>query len=76
MKKTVKIICRLNRTLTLVVIDTTPINYLVLIGHADILPSLYGHVVLPQAVVGGFTTPADSRNRPYVGRNTYPSLLW
>jgi predicted nucleic acid-binding protein len=28
----------------LVVTDTTPINYLVLIGYIDILPSLYSHV--------------------------------
>jgi hypothetical protein len=24
-------------------------NYLVLIGHVEILPSLYSHVVIPQA---------------------------
>ena len=41
----------------LVVTDTTPINYLVLIGHVDILPSLYGHVVIPQAVVGDLQHP-------------------
>ena len=41
----------------LVVTETTPINYLVLIGHVDILPSLYGHVVIPQAVVGDLQHP-------------------
>jgi predicted nucleic acid-binding protein len=41
----------------LVVTDTTPINYLVLIGHVDILPSLYSHVVIPQAVVGDLQYP-------------------
>jgi predicted nucleic acid-binding protein len=41
----------------LVVTDTTPINYLVLIGHVDILPSLYSHVVIPQAVVGDLQHP-------------------
>jgi len=41
----------------LVVTDTTPINYLVLIGHVDILLSLYGHVVIPQAVVGDLQHP-------------------
>lgn len=41
----------------LVVTDTTPMNYLVLIGHVDILPALYGHVVIPQAVVGDLQNP-------------------
>jgi predicted nucleic acid-binding protein len=41
----------------LVVTDTTPINYLVLIGHVDILPSLYSHVVIPQAVLGDLQHP-------------------
>lgn len=35
----------------LVVTDTSPINYLVLIGHVDALPLLFGSVVIPQAVV-------------------------
>ena len=26
----------------IVVADTTPLNYLILIGHSDILPKLYG----------------------------------
>lgn len=34
----------------LVIADTTPINYLILIGHVDILPSLFDQVVIPQAV--------------------------
>jgi predicted nucleic acid-binding protein len=34
----------------IVVADTTPINYLVLIGEIDVLAKLYGHVVIPQAV--------------------------
>jgi predicted nucleic acid-binding protein len=41
----------------LVVTDTTPMNYLVLIGHGDILPSLYSHVVIPQAVGGDLQHP-------------------
>jgi predicted nucleic acid-binding protein len=34
----------------LVVADTTPLNYLVLIGHIDILVALYEQVVMPPAV--------------------------
>lgn len=34
----------------LVVADTSPINYLLLIGHIDILPVLFGGVILPAAV--------------------------
>jgi Predicted nucleic acid-binding protein, contains PIN domain len=34
----------------LVVADTTPINYLVLIAQIDILASLYAQVVIPSAV--------------------------
>src|SRR5215831_2994737 len=41
----------------LVVADTTPINYLVLIGQADILASLYEQVVLPSAVAAELQHP-------------------
>jgi predicted nucleic acid-binding protein len=34
----------------IVVADTTPINYLVLIGEIDVLAKLYGCVVIPRAV--------------------------
>jgi len=34
----------------IVVADTTPIHYLVLLGHADVLHTLYGHVIIPEAV--------------------------
>jgi predicted nucleic acid-binding protein len=30
--------------------DTSPINYLILINEVDILPKMYGRVVVPQAV--------------------------
>ncbi len=36
----------------LAVTDTSPIHYLILIGHADLLPILYGQVIVPQAVAG------------------------
>ena len=34
----------------IVVADTTPVNYLILIGAIDVLPRLYGRVVIPLAV--------------------------
>jgi predicted nucleic acid-binding protein len=34
----------------IVVADTSPLNYLVLIGHADVLRQLYGRVVMPAGV--------------------------
>jgi predicted nucleic acid-binding protein len=34
----------------IVVADTAPLNYLILIGHVDVLESLYGEVVIPPAV--------------------------
>jgi predicted nucleic acid-binding protein len=34
----------------IVVADTSPINYLLLIGHIDLLPRLYGRVVVPTSV--------------------------
>ncbi|MCU1242107.1 MAG: hypothetical protein JWO71_2833 [Candidatus Acidoferrum typicum] len=33
-----------------IVADTTPLNYLVLIQAAEILPNLYGTVLIPPAV--------------------------
>jgi predicted nucleic acid-binding protein len=34
----------------IVVADTSPLNYLVLIGHVDVLHRLYGRVVMPAGV--------------------------
>jgi predicted nucleic acid-binding protein len=34
----------------IVVADTSPINYLLLIGHIDILPHFYGRILVPPAV--------------------------
>lgn len=34
----------------IVIADTTPLNYLVLIDQSDLLPRLYGRVLIPQAV--------------------------
>ncbi|ETX03155.1 MAG: hypothetical protein ETSY1_01025 [Candidatus Entotheonella factor] len=34
----------------LVIADSSPIHYLLLIGHIDILPSLYGRIIIPDIV--------------------------
>jgi len=34
----------------IIVSDTTPVNYLVLIGEIELLPALYGQILLPPAV--------------------------
>lgn len=55
----------------IVVADTTPLRYLVLIDYVHVLPSLYGRIVVPPAVVSELTrdaTPTTVRtwitNRP------------
>lgn len=35
----------------MVVADTSPLNYLVLIGHINLLPQLYGRVLIPESVL-------------------------
>lgn len=35
----------------IVVADTTPLNYLILIGHPDVLHALYDKVIVPSAVL-------------------------
>lgn len=35
----------------IVIADTSPIRYLALLGHADLLPKLYGVVIVPTAVL-------------------------
>ncbi len=34
----------------IVVSDTSPLNYLLLIGYIEVLPQLYGGVLIPQAI--------------------------
>ena len=33
-----------------IVADTSPLNYLLLIGEVEVLPKLYNHIVIPEAV--------------------------
>jgi predicted nucleic acid-binding protein len=35
----------------IVVADTSPLNYLVLLGHIEILEKIYAEVVVPQTVL-------------------------
>lgn len=35
----------------IIIADTSPVNYLVLIGEIEILPQLYGRVIIPNAVL-------------------------
>lgn len=48
----------------MVVSDTSPINYLVLIGQINVLSTLYGRVLIPQSVyeeLGALETPETVR---------------
>ena len=35
----------------IVIADTSPLHYLILLGHAEVLRQLYGRVIIPEAVV-------------------------
>jgi predicted nucleic acid-binding protein len=55
--------------LQLVIADTGPVNYLILIGHIDLLPSLFQRVILPAAVkkeLDNIAAPAAVR--AWIGR--------
>jgi hypothetical protein len=41
----------------LIIADTGPISYLVLIGNIDLLPVLFGKVILPSAVEAKLSDP-------------------
>lgn len=43
----------------IVVSDTSPVNYLVLIGHVDVLPVLFDRVVAPPAVITELLHPGS-----------------
>lgn len=47
--------------MTVVVADTSPLNYLVLIGEIDLLRRLYGRVVVPSEVVAELTDRGAER---------------
>ena len=39
----------------IVVADSSPLRYLILIEHTHVLPALYGHVIVPPAVIAELT---------------------
>jgi predicted nucleic acid-binding protein len=47
---------------TVVVSDTSPINYLVLIGAIDVLPRLFAEVLIPPAVIAELQHPRTPAN--------------
>lgn len=58
----------------IIVADTSPLNYLVLIGEIELLPRLFGQVIIPHAVLAELHTPGA----PEVVRewaNSAPSWL-
>jgi predicted nucleic acid-binding protein len=44
-----------------VVSNTTPLNYLILIGRADLLNELYLNVVIPEGVFNELTAPSTPK---------------
>jgi predicted nucleic acid-binding protein len=44
--------------MTVVVADTSPLNYLILIEALDLLPRLYGRIVIPVEVLNELSEPA------------------
>ncbi|SRR6266849_681717 len=56
-----------------IVADTTPLNYLVLIDAADVLPRIYGRVLIPPSVIAELSDPlAPQQVRAWVTQ----SLPW
>jgi predicted nucleic acid-binding protein len=43
--------------MTVVVADSSPLNYFTLIGSVDVLPRLYGSVVVPVQVIEELVDP-------------------
>jgi len=49
----------------LVIADTSPVNYLILIGHIELLPRLFERIVVPssvQAELANLGGPLEVRN--------------
>jgi predicted nucleic acid-binding protein len=44
--------------MTVVIADSSPLNYLTLIGSVDVLHRLYGDIVVPQQVIPELIDPA------------------
>lgn len=57
-----------------VVADTSPINYLLETGHIDLLPALYGQVILPSTVHSELSSRGSSET-VRVWANTLPAWI-
>jgi predicted nucleic acid-binding protein len=52
-----------------VIADTTPLRYLVVLGHVELLPTLFGQILIPPAVAGELHHPqAPAVVRAWVAR--------
>lgn len=53
----------------IVISDTSPLNYLILIGKAELLPSLFGRVIIPNAVFAELQAAGASAKVRHWSRN-------
>jgi predicted nucleic acid-binding protein len=53
----------------IVVADTSPLNYLNLLGQIDLLHVLYGRILVPHAVLD-----KNTRSTPRIGCSTAPNF--
>jgi predicted nucleic acid-binding protein len=56
--------------MTVVVADTSPLNYLLLIGEISVLPALYGQIVIPQEVMTELSDQLTTTRRIEFGPDT------
>jgi len=54
--------------MTVVIADSSPLNYLTLIGSVDVLHRLYGTVIVPQQIITELTDPAAPPTGGHQGR--------
>jgi predicted nucleic acid-binding protein len=47
--------------MTIVVADSSPLNYLTLVGEVEVLHQLYGTIIVPQQVITELADPAAPR---------------
>jgi len=45
----------------IVIADTSPLNYFILLSHVEALRSLYGRVIIPQAVADELNSPKSPK---------------
>jgi hypothetical protein len=54
---------------SLVISDTTPLNYLILIGQIEVLPQLFGRLIVPPAVIREMLHPKAPADGLGMGRD-------